>query len=286
MPEGFSLNNLYAQYAQGALERKKFESLIIEDILREHRYYNLWEKEKDTRYDFVSWIYPRLHNAVDNYKVSVGATFESYISTLVRWSFREYRARLANRQSVEYAVLTARESPNMYVHGTEPVYCENESAIISEDEIPLKLAKNPRQLLILVLKCYYYVSDDFLERLAPQVGVDKQILCHMIDTLRRQRIKRHDYIRIMQERIHSQYFRCIIYENNLRVVQRDTMLSQKLEIQLEKAWQRFRTMRKRYSNIRTEATNQQIADLLKVSKGTVDANLHALKTRLNKNKNA
>ena len=270
------LNDLYDQYSQGLMDKKQFESLIIQTIHRDLKYYNLHKRKKDSRMDYLSWLYPRLSRAIDAYNKN-GATFESYIITLIRWSSKEYSTRHYDREIKENAVWAARYS-EMFVHEEEPDYCNDiDDQNVSDAE--KKEFKNPRQLLILILKCYYYISDDLLDRLAPRIGIEKSELREMIDNLRKQRIDRDEAYCIMRANIHSQYYRCIVYEKKLRDAHKDSKIYAKIEFQLQKSRQRLECMRKRLARLRMEATNTQIAQLLGISKGTVDSSLHILKTK-------
>ena len=280
-----SLNDLYEQYSQGTIDKKQFEGMLFRTILADLKYFNLYRWKKDDCLEFLSWFYPRLSRAIDSYNKN-GATFESYISTLLRWSAREYRTRHAIRKTAETAVWVARY-PEMYTHENEPGYSDDEDPD-SEDKNPGNVnnvqisgpeqAKNPRQLLMLILKCYCYISDDMLERIAPRVGMEKDELKQLIEKIRNQRIQHDEAIRLMKERIHSQYYRCIVYENRLRTESKNTIMYMQLKTKLHKARIRLNAMRKRLAKFRMEATNQQVAEAIGTSKGTVDSSMYVLKT--------
>jgi hypothetical protein len=265
------------KYSQGLIEKKEFEGQLFKAILENLQYFNLYRWKKDDCMDYLSWFYPRLSRAIDSYKNN-GATFESYLGTLIRWSAREYRSRLENQITAEQMVWMAKLS-DVHVHEEEPDYfIQNGDTHSPGPEI--KPVKNPRQILMLILKCYHYCSDDFLNRLAPSVGIEKNKLKQMVDTLRRQRIRQDETNRLMRERIHSQYYRCVVYEKRLGTLSENSVMYGKTKIQLQKARQRLETMRKRLAKLKMEATNLQIAKILGIKKGTVDSNLHALKTRM------
>ena len=61
-----SLNSLYNQYVKGVIGRREFEGLIYKTIIRDQQRYNLnrWKQEESD--DFVSWLYPRIHSAIDS----------------------------------------------------------------------------------------------------------------------------------------------------------------------------------------------------------------------------
>ena len=280
-----SLNNLYNQYVKGVIGRREFEGLIYKTIIKDQQRYNLnrWKQEESD--DFVSWLYPRIHSAIDSYR-DKGSSFEAYMGTIIRLSAKEYRTHATNNSITEYAAWTVRV-PELYTHEEEPDYAQEintdvsvtakqQTAIAGTEDI-----KNPRQLLILILKCYYYVSDDFLDRIAPRAGIAKEKLKEMIDKLSTIRAGRDEELRNMRERIYSQFYRCVVYEKKLTLMSENSTAAVKMKLRLEKARLRLETMRKRLAKIRTDATNSQVAEVIGISKGTVDASLYNLKNRWN-----
>jgi hypothetical protein len=165
----------------------------------------------------------------------------------------------------------------MYTGSAEPEYPE----IKTEAALPAKRAKNPRQLLILILKCYYYLSDDFIERAAPVVGLKSSELKLIVEKLRKQRILHDDKLHSLQERIYCQFYRCIILEKQLKNAPVNSIPAIRLKIRLERSRIRLEKMRKRLSKIRVYASNLEISRILGIPKGTIDSNLHALKSRWN-----
>jgi hypothetical protein len=264
-----SLNDLYKQYSWRILERKQFEGLIFEYILENHRRFHLHNWTRDECVDYLSWLYPRMSRAIDSYQ-ETGASFEAYISAMVHWSSKEYRSRLADRRITENTAWALRAAETA-VHDNEPEYLT---------EPNLNAIANPRQILFLFLKSYYFISDDFLNRIAPHLGVDREELRKMIDKLRELRTDRDEEIRCLQERIHCQFYRCITVEKRLNAVPESSARYAKMKTQLERARVRLNTMRKRLASFRLEATNRQIADTLGIAKGTIDSSLSALKRKV------
>jgi hypothetical protein len=101
----------------------------------------------------------------------------------------------------------------------------------------------------------------------------------MIEKLRGWRTRRDEAVRVLQERIVCQFYRCIVIEKRLRVAAEGSVRHEKLAKSLKGARERLGSMRKRLSGIRVDATNQQVADLLGITKGAVASNLYALRNR-------
>ncbi|MDR0998870.1 MAG: hypothetical protein LBL70_07365, partial [Treponema sp.] len=224
-----ALNELYRQYVKGGLGRKEFEGIIFRIMLKNVQYFYFTDWDKDEYVDYLCWLYPRLSNAIDNYREK-GYSFSTHIIALVRYSMKEYRSRQADHYITEFAAWTAHAA-EMEVHNREPEYLAEMSpdsasppaTLVSSpraktvkvppENIPVN---NPRQILLLLLKSYYFVSDDFLERIAPAIGMKAEKIRGMIEKLRGWRTRRDEAVRVLQERIVCQFYRCIVIEKRLR----------------------------------------------------------------------
>ncbi|MDR1618694.1 MAG: hypothetical protein LBS06_06560 [Treponema sp.] len=272
-----SLNDLFKQYSRKNLEKRHFEELIFKSVLEDYQRYHLFDGDREEFIDYLCWLYPRISHSIDNYR-DMGASFGAYVGALIRCSVKEYRFREVDRRVAECSAWTihASEFPsrnwadNTMAADAEPEYGEQPPAV---------MVSNLRQILILLLKSYYFVSDDFAARAAPIIGMEKETLKGLLDRLRKQRTKRDEAVRNLQERTHCQFYRCIIFESRLRAMPTDLACHAKMKIRLERARQRLTAMKKRLAGIRMDATNRQISELLGVSKGAIDANLHALRMR-------
>jgi hypothetical protein len=283
------------------MERKMLEGLIFQYLLNKFDWHHLFNGEREKWVDFLGWFYPRLSRAIDYYK-DREASFDTYISSIVQWSSKEYKIREAEHKTTEYVFWKAR-AEEILTCSNEPEYPEKippdadesmgleflyrKEAVgknLSPEEIAARTciahAKiSPRQILFLVLKSYYFITDDYLNRIAETVGLEKKELQKLIDKLHEMRSKREAYIRELQDKIHSQYYRCLAYEKRLSSAYEGTARHAKLTHYLENARKRFLNMRKRLSGVRMDATNQQIATLLNIPKGTVDSTLHTVREK-------
>jgi hypothetical protein len=165
----FTLNDLYADYAAGLMNKKEFEGSIFRTIQENVHCFGLvgWNREDSD--DYISSLYPRLSRAIDAYQ-ETGASFESYIGSIVRLSARAYRSRQMHDYYEETAAWIAH-LPEMYACESEIEYDEQAAAAIgTEDSIQIR---TPRQLLILILKCSNHVSADLLEKIAPKLALSR-----------------------------------------------------------------------------------------------------------------
>jgi hypothetical protein len=278
MRKPVSLNTLYEQYSRGVLERKRFEELLVESILENDQRFHLQHWEREDYIDYICWLYPRMRRAIDNYR-DTGASFEHYITAMVLRSVREYRSRPAARNSSEYAAW-AFKTAELELHEQEPDYSGGGRALKMVIVPPPNTRKISQQILILLLKSYYFISDDFLHRVTPLVNVKKEKLLEMISSLRAMRIKHDTTIQGLQERLCGQFYRCLAYEERLRTVSDNAIQYASMQFRLERARRRFRLMRQRLAGMRLDATNRQVAEILGISKGTVDSTLSLFRKRI------
>jgi hypothetical protein len=207
MRDNLPLSKLLTRYSLGLISKKELESHIFKFALDNCQEFRPYKWNDEEYMDFVCALYPRISRAIDNYQ-DTGASFDAYIASLVRWGIRERRSREADRHVVEYTCWEAKALDEAAVHEEEEVYSEPEPAF---DKV-----SNPRQVLVLLLKSYQYMSPDLLERISPALDMDKEKLGELIDGLRKLRLEREERIKTFQERIYSQFYRCIVLEKKPR----------------------------------------------------------------------
>ena len=273
-----TLNDLYADFTAGLLEKQRLEEAIFRIIQKTPEQLGLPRLFRENRDEYISWLYPRLSRAIDTYR-DMGSSFEAYIGTLIRMAAAEYRSRQARSYAAESAARIT-QFPEINVRENEPQYDEG---MAHSQDTSLKMRK-PRQYLILVLKCCCFVSDDFLDKISPRLGMEPEALHAMVRSLRQLRGKRDRIINVLRERANNQFFRCILYEHKLRNIPDDCAAARKLQERLERGRKRLANMRERLARLRSDPSNKQIAEILGLSRGTVDSALHGLKLRNDLNK--
>jgi DNA-binding MarR family transcriptional regulator len=221
--------------------------------------------------EFLSWLYPRLSRAIDLYR-NLGSSFDAYITGLVNSAAREYRCRESDHNVTEYVCWRAKaEETTLYEN--EPEYLEERKSISIPDDL------NPKQILFLLLKAYFFVSDEFVEQVAKAIKMDVSEIHGLIDELRKRRSEKEAEIMDLRERIHCQHYRCLAYEKRMNNAQPGTELYEKMKNRLERARKRYKTMKKRLGGKRMSASNRMIAEILGIPRGTVDSSLFAIKNR-------
>lgn len=270
-----SLNDLYANYKKGLLKKDDFEASVLNTVRSDIHRFGMSGWSKYDYDDYISSIYDHISRAIGVYQ-EVGSSFETYISAIVRLTAKEYRSRQI-RNYVEETAAWITQLPDLYACESEEVYNEQINEYLGEEtKKPVQL-HNPRQLLILILKCCTHVTRDFLEKISPSVGIAPEALCAMVDQLKEQRQKYELDILKLRERINRQFYRCILFEKNLKELSRDSIATQRTKRRLEQERGRLVNTRNRLARKRLDPSNTQIAQILGLSKGTVDTVLYKLK---------
>jgi biotin operon repressor len=142
---------------------------------------------------------------------------------------------------------------------------------------PFKRVSNPRQVLMLLLKSYCFLSDDFISRIAPALGMDREKIARLVMEMRDLRAEREQEIHDLRERVHTQFYRCRSFQFRAEAAPANSARRQHYLECLKRGAQRLASMRRTLYTLHMDASNQEIAEVLGISKGTVDASLFALK---------
>ena len=269
------LSDLHREYTTGKLLKNDFEGKIFLYLLDNQERFRLFDGNNDRWNEFLSWLYPRLARAIDLYK-EMGSTFDAYITSLVHNSAKEYRYRETDHYMTEYVCWQAR-AEEMMLTENEPDYVAEYP--VEKNEISLPKDINPRQILFLLLKSYFFVSDEFVKQVAEAIGMDSGIVQNLVDELRKRRVVKETEILELRDRLHSQHYRCLIYQKRMTSIQPGSNYYDKLKCRFERARKRFYAMKKRLCGMRAAASNRMIAEILGIPRGTVDSGLFAIRNR-------
>jgi hypothetical protein len=263
---------LYRQYRDGRIGRVVFEAKLIQEIKRRFRFLLDRRPHGDDVEDFLAWAYPRIHNAIDRY-TEQGSCFDGYIHSLVREAYREYGQSNLDRLITERTVWT--EKAHEYAAEGASRYSQEEAE--EEKAAPFAAVSNPKQILALLLKAYHDVSDELLARIAPALGMREEELEMLMAQMRELRAEREEELHDLRERVHAQFYRYLSFQYRAAAAAPGSAKQQRYQRCMERGLKRLHSMRETLRALRTGASNQEIAAVLGVSKGAVDASLHYLR---------
>ena len=266
------LSELYRLYAAAKLTRKDFEGRIFQYLLCNYNRYRSFNGNQNYWDDFLSWLYPRIDRSVDLYR-DKGSSFDAYITALVHCASREYRNREVEHRMTEYICWQAR-AEEMNVCESENEYPE------AQKEITIPEGLRPRQILLLLLKSYHFVSNEYIKQVTCAIGMDSEQVIRMVDELRDMRSEREEAILDMRDRLYCQHYRCLAYQERMNIAQPGTGYHEKMKDRYERAKRRLTIMKGRLKGMRLDASNQMIAEVLGIPKGTVDSGLFSIRDQL------
>jgi biotin operon repressor len=275
------LTKFYQDYENGLIGRAALDAKVMGEITYRLSYVLGKSRRKNTQ-DFLLWLYPRIHRAIGHYKNN-GLGLDAYLYSIVRKSYKEFQIKEHYHSITERAVWTERSYEfTGYEYAAEyerAAECEAVYAPSMEHEEPqpFRYVSNPRQILILMLKSYYFLSDEFISRIAPTLGMSKEKIYRLVMELRDLRAEREREIHDLRERVHTQFYRCLSFQRRAEAAPANSALQRRYRECLKRGLKRLSSMRKRLRNFPTDASNKEIANVLGISKGTVDATLFVLR---------
>ncbi|MHC6202306.1 hypothetical protein ACYULU_03835 [Breznakiellaceae bacterium SP9] len=274
---GVMINDYYQQYKTGKIMKRTLETLIIKLMLESKVLYYPRQWDEETIMDFLSWFYPRLKNMIDLYK-DIGFSFKTYFYSRLQWSIKEYGGLESKRRVTEYTSLEVLSSDDTACKEPEEADRENDTELM--DQVPnFRRDSQSRQLLILVLKSYSCVTERILHFVSEATGMKMDDLQGLLDEVGKNREHQDERVRLLTLHIHSQFHRCLIYEQKLKFAIEGSVLQIKLIDRDKRGRARLERMRKRRTAIRVVPSNKLIGEILGVPKGTIDSGLYAIKAK-------
>jgi RNA polymerase sigma factor (sigma-70 family) len=264
------LSTLYRNYKNGRIGRKVFEAKLMGEIAYRAPTMIGHNHKRDLP-DFLAWLYQRIAKAVDNYRDN-GSSFDAYICSSVNRAFKEYRSKMIECRITETTVWAAKEYEK--VKENEEVYLADTDGELPS---PLRRVRNPHQILVLLLKSYYFLSDDFISRIAPALGMDKEKINMLVMELRDLRAEREQEIHDLRERVYAQFYRCLSFQSHATSAPPNSAREARYINCLERGIKRLDSMRETLRTLHADASNKEIAKVLGISKGTVDASLYTVR---------
>jgi DNA-directed RNA polymerase specialized sigma24 family protein len=273
-------------FRRGVLSRREFEGILFVHLKKNIALFTR-DWHYDEAMDFLSWFYPRLSRCIERYEAR-GYAFNTYLSALVKYSAKEYKRLHSGKRHTEacYWDCAAAEDLQEKRHAGSS---HNPAEIVAEipefyqenrEESEEEMTRNPRYILILLLKSYHSVTDEFLARIASRVNRSVEELENLVNSMKTLREEQDKRIWLLKQRIHSQYYRLMTYERRLSLASPDSARYKTLLETVSRHRERLANMRNRFLSVRKGATNQQVARVLGMPKGSVDSAIFLMKKKM------
>lgn len=284
MKESRPLSDLYSLYRQNRLDRAAFEGAVFAHVRDNPQRFRLAGWSEDDRLDLLCWMYPRLRRAVDAYK-ETGSGFDAYIHSLLRWAALEYRAAEAERTAMELACWQDRANDiAAEAAAADPAFqvlaaAEPDESYAAAQEGKRPAPRDAKPILIIALKNCFFMNDALAAKVAKAVGMEEAELQAAIGALRANAARRWTDLKELEERVAAQYYRCVAFAAREAACPEGSVRRENLRGLSVRARRRYESMRQRLARTTRDVSNREVAEYLRIPKGTVDSCLAVLKHR-------
>jgi hypothetical protein len=273
MSDDYPLTVFYQRYKATEISARELEAELFKHFLNSFDCkYGLYFASKGDRVDFLCWFYPIMRRTIDRYDNKT-SSFDAYMATTLRFAYKSYRHKKKEHAAAEnsYRETLDRE---LMLYEPEAAY-EDKAELFVDYHV-----EEPTYILLMLLKSYYYVSEDVLYKAASVIGIGHEILGRMVDTLHCLQFKKIEKLERLIRYSHSLYYRCINYERQLIEKKESCPLCSLVSMRLEQGRRRLFNLRERIKSIRIEATNSDLSKVLGIPKGTIDSRWAQIKNKL------
>lgn len=264
----------YKETGEGFDEIARRMSALVYEFPMQYRGF-----DEDDSGEFLLFLYPRFLRFIENFSPA-GKPFENYFRRSLRWQIKSYATRMKNRR----ARYKAEECPGLWpdgcVYGEEEV---RESGTLYGPEFFDRSGEEPsiadtrkRRLVVLALKGCTGMDDHQLERVARQIGISPPWLVLQRDRLEERLRKKDPRLATLRRRRNTAFATIVQVQGELSGCiepRRRARLAHRLKVHRK----RLETARALLSRVPLRPTNDEIALILGIPKGSVDSTMYYLR---------
>jgi hypothetical protein len=275
----FTEKILTNRHSQNGFEDLLYEiSLHVYSILK-HQY----KMDDDERGDFFCIFYPKISGLIKRFEF-YGTPFDGYLHKSIIWNIKAYRSAKSRYRSIEKASYKAP----FYLVTPENDFTDlkmNELHIEDSVRVALGLG-NEGELLSDTIKqrlLYIYLieAENLDERLKEGIiritGYKEKRLDNYSDILKLKVEKRLTRIKMIRNRRNSAFFNYHLLQEKCSFVENQTE-KEELEDKIQILRKKIYKMNEQISKAPTRPTHKDIAEVLKVPRGSIDSGIYYLKT--------
>lgn len=251
--------------------------------------------DEDERSEFTLFFHRRIPGMLNRYDQSRGA-FEAYLATSIKYQLRSFAGRIVRERQRR----TVPEDPAFWRNsGRELTGVSEAPEWIEEAETPVTVlreaaaayrAHNQRlhkgafkkRLLYVTLKCSLYASEENLRQMASFLKIRQPELINLARELSHSLSPRLERRRRLTERQNEVSYRIHTLRRELDSATEEPQKSH-ISRALRAQEERSRALTQEIDHVPDYVTNQEIARLLNVPKGTVDSGIFYVRSVLRKN---
>jgi hypothetical protein len=229
----------------------------------------LTEEDKS---EFYLSFYNRIEGLIKNFTYK-GVPFETLLNQTLKWHIKTYLTKMKNEKKLMAVNIQEEEIKIRDLLSYSP---ESKSRLCTE--VILKNKASKKRLLFLVLMDSPNISDCELKTFSELTEYEYEWLLYLKDTLNNRLFKRSKRLTMLREKRNNTYMK-MLYKQTRYSEESDPDEKKHLLEQLQRLKKRLNDTRYEISRVPSRPTHGEIAELLKVPKGTVDSGLYYFRKR-------
>ena len=244
------------------------------------KYYK-WDQ--DACSDFYLFFYKRLIKLIDGFEYR-GISFKALLKNTISWQMTSFYHRNKNSTNMSFCVrydnfiqaeTVCDSEPQRDLELAEPV--KKRLGMTADGRIAN--ACLCRRLLMLTLKNAYYVDDLYLAKIAELTGCGLSWLSDAVQELRERGEQRRIRLETYGIRANKAYLEICQIHRELGLCS-EYSEEQKLRKKLPSVRTRMQRACRGKNSVLINPTNREIAEIMKIPKGSIDSGLYLLKREL------
>jgi hypothetical protein len=239
--------------------------------------------------DFLLQFYERIPELLMKFRYQ-GLSFMAYLDKVLQWHIHTYYREsllerygqwVCERESIlEYGLTYSAYSPHSSdLSDSLPLYGKIVHLLGCSKMSSFRVGALRRRLLILVFKNVAILSEDDFLSVFPFLGLEAQKALHYRGELFKTMEKRFAKRRSLKKKRQNSYYRMFIYEKQRQEL-RDPEQLAVVEERILMYKERLRHLEHQILTIPLTPSNEKIASVLGIPKGTVDSSLYYLRNYL------
>ena len=280
------------------MELKKFNDNVIknrhtkkgiEKLVKEISLYvysilsSQYKMDDDERGDFFCTFYPKIAGLISRFEF-YGIPFDGYLSNSLRWNIKAYRSVKSKKRSIykaSYKEPFYLVTPvNDFTIIKEPPLHITDSArkILKLEETEDKVSETIKQRLLYIYLIEAHNLDERLkEGIINITGYKSKWLDSCSEKLNKKVERRLNRIRTIRNRRNSAFFKFHILQEKIFFAENE-FEKKELREEILVIRNKINKMNKLISTAPTQPTHKDIADVLKIPRGSIDSGIYYIKT--------
>ena len=233
---------------------------------------NILSEEEKSK--FYLSFYNRIERLIKHFTYK-GIPFETFLNQTLKWHIKTYLEKEKNEKKLMAVNIQEAEIQIRDLLSHDPGKKNRENT-----HLTLKGKASRKRLLYLVLVDSPHITDLEMKTFSELTGYEYDWLLYLRDILNKRLFSRSERLTRLREKRNNTYMK-LLYKQSRYSDEVNTEKREKLFDQIKRLKKRLDDTRHEISRVPCRPTHGEVAELLKVPKGTVDSGLHYFRKKYN-----